>query len=90
MGGWARHVAEAKGIGFIDLNEIIARQYDQMGEAAVEPLFGDPHTHTSLPGAKLNAASVVAGLKGLPKDPVAGDFSPLASAIPAYLESEAK
>jgi lysophospholipase L1-like esterase len=89
-GGWARHVAEAKGIGFIDLNEIVAKQYDQIGEAGVEPLFGDPHTHTSLPGAKLNAASVVAGLKGLPKDPVGADFSPLASAIPAYHDPDAK
>ena len=56
-----------------------------MGEAAVEPLFGDPHTHTTLAGAKLNAEAVVAGLKSLPNDPVASDFSPLAAAIAPYV-----
>jgi unsaturated rhamnogalacturonyl hydrolase len=80
--GWARQVAEREHVGFIDLNEIIARQYDAMGEAAVEPMFGDPHTHTTLAGATLNAASVVAGLKALPNDPVAADFSVRAAAIP--------
>jgi lysophospholipase L1-like esterase len=89
-GGWIRQVAVAKGVAFIDLNEIIARQYDTMGEAAVEPLFGDPHTHTSPLGARLNAASVVAGLKGLPRDPVASDFSPMAANIPPYVDSPGK
>jgi len=62
-------------VGFVDLNEIIGRRYDALGEAAVEPLFGDPHTHTSRAGAELNAECVVAGLKALKNDPVAGDFS---------------
>ncbi len=73
--GWARVVAEKERVGFIDLNEIIARKYDALGEAAVEPLFGDPHTHTSLAGAVINAESVVEGLKALANDPVAKDFS---------------
>lgn len=75
-GGWARQVAASHHARFIDLDEIIARQYDALGEAAVEPLFGDPHTHTTLAGATLNAESVVAGLKALPVDPVAAFFSP--------------
>jgi len=74
-GGWARQVAAEKKVAFIDLNEIIARRYDALGEAKVEPLFADPHTHTSRAGAKLNAEAVVAGLKALPKDPVTADFS---------------
>lgn len=74
-GGWARQVAAEKKVAFIDLNEIIARRYDALGEAKVEPLFADPHTHTSRPGAELNAEAVVAGLKSLPKDPVISDFS---------------
>jgi len=82
--GWAEQVAKAEHVGFVDLNEIIARQYDSMGPAAVEPLFGDPHTHTTALGAKLNAASVVAGLKGLPDDPVAKDFSPIGNRIPPF------
>lgn len=85
-GGWARQVAEREHVGFIDLNEITARKYDALGEAAVEPLFGDPHTHTSLAGAIINAESVVAGLKALPNDPVAKDFSAKGEEVKAYRE----
>lgn len=56
---WAQQVAELEHVGFLDLNEAIARRYDALGEAAVEPLFGDPHTHTSRAGAELNAEVVV-------------------------------
>jgi unsaturated rhamnogalacturonyl hydrolase len=83
-GGWAREVAEKEHVGFIDLNEITARKYDALGEAGVEPLFGDPHTHTTLAGAEMNAESVVAGLKALKKDPVAKDFSGKGKAVKAY------
>jgi len=83
-GGWAREVAEKQHVGFIDLNEITARKYDALGEAAVEPLFGDPHTHTTLAGAVVNAESVVAGLKALPHDPVAKDFSGKGKGIAPY------
>lgn len=79
--GWAKEVAGTEHVPFIDLNNIIADRYDALGEAAVEPLFADPHTHTSLAGAELNAASVVAGLKRLPKDPAAPYFSPKAATI---------
>jgi len=85
-GGWARQVAAQEGVGFVDLNEIIARRYDALGEAAVEPLFGDPHTHTSRAGAELNAECVVAGLKALKNDPVGGDFSAKGAAVAAYKE----
>jgi lysophospholipase L1-like esterase len=69
-GGWARQVAEAKSVAFIDLNEIIARRYDALGFAQVEPLFADPHTHTSRAGAELNAECVVAGVKALKGSPL--------------------
>jgi lysophospholipase L1-like esterase len=82
--GWAREVAEAQHVGFIDLNEITARKYDALGEAAVEPLFGDPHTHTTVAGAVMNAESVIAGLKALTHDPLANDFSAKGEAIAPY------
>ena len=69
-GGWARQVAEEEKADFVDLNAIIARRYDALGPAKVEPLFADPHTHTSWEGAMLNATCVVAGLKALPEDPI--------------------
>jgi unsaturated rhamnogalacturonyl hydrolase len=82
--GWTEQIAERDHVGFIDLNEITGRKYDALGEAAVEPLFGDPHTHTTKAGAVMNAESVVAGLKALKHDPVAKDFSDKGKAIAAY------
>ncbi len=80
-GGWSRAVAEKEGVGFIDLDEMIAAKYDEMGEARVEGMFADPHTHTSLVGAELNAESVVEGLKRLKTDPVGKDFSAKGKAV---------
>jgi len=68
--GWAAAVAADEKAPFIDLNENIARQYDDLGPEKVEPLFGDEHTHTSRAGAELNAATVIAGLKALPDNPL--------------------
>lgn len=83
-GGWTHDVALAQHADFIDLNEITARKYDAMGPSAVESLFGDPHTHTTVAGAIVNAESVVAGLKALPDDPVANDFSVKGKEIVPY------
>jgi rhamnogalacturonan acetylesterase len=44
-GGWSRQVALQQHVAFIDLNAIIARRYDALGEEKVEPLFADPYTH---------------------------------------------
>ena len=79
--GWAKTVAGKEHVGFIDLNNIIGDMYDGLGEAAVEPLFADPHTHTSMQGAQLNAMAVVMGLKRLPDDPVGKDFSARGAAV---------
>jgi rhamnogalacturonan acetylesterase len=84
FGGWARQVALQQHVGFIDLNEIIARRYDLLGEEKVEPLFGDPHTHTSRAGAELNAECAVAGLKSLAHDPVGLYFSAKGKAVAPY------
>jgi len=81
--GWAAEVARAEHAPLLDLNEIIARRYDALGPEKVEPLFGDPHTHTSRAGAELNAQCVVAALKALSPDPLAGYFSVQGEAVPA-------
>jgi lysophospholipase L1-like esterase len=82
-GGWARQVAAQQHVAFIDLNAIIADRYDQLGEQKVEPLFADPHTHTSRAGAELNAECVIAGLKALPHDPVGRYFLAKGRAVAA-------
>jgi len=69
--GWAEQVAKAEGVAFVDLIEIIAQRYDELGPEKVNPLFGDEHTHTSAAGAELNAQCVIAGLKALTNNPLA-------------------
>lgn len=74
-GKWAEDVAKSEKVAFINLNELIAAKYDELGEEKVEPLFADPHTHTSRVGAELNAEIVVRGLNGLKKNPLSKFYS---------------
>ncbi|MBI4625720.1 MAG: rhamnogalacturonan acetylesterase [Verrucomicrobia bacterium] len=73
---WARAVAKAEGVAFVDLHEIIARRYDELGPEKVNAFFADERVHTSAAGAELNAACVVSGLKSLPQNPVAAYLKP--------------
>jgi lysophospholipase L1-like esterase len=82
--GWAQQVAEQQHVGFVDLNEITARRYDALGTEAVDGLFGDPHTHTNMAGAVINAESVVSGLRDLQGDPLAKYLSAKGKAITPY------
>jgi rhamnogalacturonan acetylesterase len=63
--GWAKSVAEAEGVAFIDLNDIIATRYEAMGPEAVKLFFPVDHTHTDKAGAQLNAEIVMAEMKKL-------------------------
>jgi lysophospholipase L1-like esterase len=83
--GWTHQVAVQENVAFLDLNEIIARRYDALGPATVETLFGDPHTHTNLSGAELNAECVVAGLRALPGDPFVNYLSTRGKAVVPYV-----
>lgn len=81
---WAKQAAGQSGAQFIDLNEIIARAYEKLGQAEVEPLFGDKGTHTSPAGAAFNAKAVVSGLNGLSPNPLAFALSKQGKAVPAF------
>lgn len=72
---WTAAAAKATGASFIDLNEMVAREYEKLGPEKVEALFADKRTHTTPAGAELNARCVVAGLRALP----GGRFDPLLS-----------
>ncbi|HLS96800.1 MAG TPA: rhamnogalacturonan acetylesterase [Sphingobacterium sp.] len=66
FGLWARQIAEEEGVPFVDLNEITAAKYEQLGPDAVkEKYFPGDHTHTNKAGAWVNAASVVEGLQAI-------------------------
>jgi len=69
-GKWAAEVATSEHAPFLDLNELIAKRYEIMGEEKVKDLFFGDHTHTNPEGARLNAESVVAGLKALSECPL--------------------
>jgi lysophospholipase L1-like esterase len=61
--GWAEQVAKEEGAYFIDLNDLVATKYEEMGAATVKSFFPGDHTHTDLNGAKLNAQIVMEQLK---------------------------
>ncbi|TYQ20193.1 UNVERIFIED_ORG: lysophospholipase L1-like esterase [Zoogloea ramigera] len=71
-GSWAKQVAAQEKVGFIDLNETIAKYYDAMGRDKANLMFPpEERTHTNMAGAEFNARVVVAGLKAL-RPPLAG------------------
>lgn len=82
-GDWARQVAAEEGAPFIDLGELIATRYDELGPDAVDAMFADAHTHTSLAGARLGAAVVATALAQLPDDPLRDFLRPYADGMPA-------
>ncbi len=98
---WADDVAKSEKVAYVDLHEIVARRYDELGHDAVMQLFPAPvtaangsvtdeHTHTNLAGAVLNAESVIAGLKALKDSPLVAFLSAKAKDIaPADLTKSA-
>jgi rhamnogalacturonan acetylesterase len=67
---WTANAARTTGASFLDLNEMVAREYEKLGPEKVEAFFADRRTHTSPAGALLNARFVVAGLRALPRAPL--------------------
>ncbi|MBD0832591.1 rhamnogalacturonan acetylesterase [Aestuariibaculum sediminum] len=55
---WAKQAAEAEGVPFIDLNDIVATKYEILGKDKVKPFFPQDHTHTNLEGATFTAKTV--------------------------------
>src|SRR5580692_3858724 len=74
-GEWTRELAKTENVVFVDLTNLVADRYEQMGEAAVTPLFPKDHTHTNATGAELNARSVIAGLKATRENAIIRTFS---------------
>lgn len=66
-GKWAAEAARASGAHFVDLNELVARRYEEAGAEKVQALYFGPtdHTHTTPAGARVNAASVAEGIRAL-------------------------
>jgi rhamnogalacturonan acetylesterase len=56
---WAEQVAKEEGAYYINLNDLVALKYEEMGADKVKPFFPIDHTHTNIDGAKLNAEIVM-------------------------------
>ena len=84
--GWAAEVARQEKAGFIDLNEMAARRYDEMGRESVMKMFPvtvpDERVHTNWAGAVLNAQLVVDGLKSLGDPRVTAFLKPVEDVRP--------
>ncbi len=82
---WAKDAALATGVPFMDLNTITADKYDALGQQGTAPYFAGRDTqHPSRAGAKLNAASMITGLKQLGIKPLVDALLPTAgAAMPA-------
>ncbi|MCD8265938.1 MAG: rhamnogalacturonan acetylesterase [Prevotellaceae bacterium] len=65
FGRWYREVAERTGVAFLDLHNISADAFDELGQEAAKAYYNHDHTHTSLSGAKLNAHSIAKGLRDM-------------------------
>lgn len=60
---WAEDVAKEEGAYFINLNELVAAKYEEMGPDKVKVFFPVDHTHTNIDGAKLNAEIVANAIR---------------------------
>ena len=78
---WAAEIAKKTDTAYVDLYELIARKYEQMGKAKEEPLYADGKIHTSWDGAVVNAERVVSGLNALKDNPLAAFLSPRGNAV---------
>jgi len=72
-GKWAAEAAKDEGALFINLNEIIAKHYEEIGQQKVADTYftSADHTHTTPDGAKFNASCVVEGIRSLKDCPLA-------------------
>ncbi|MDT0688930.1 rhamnogalacturonan acetylesterase [Salegentibacter sp. F188] len=63
--GWAKAAVQEAGGYFIDLNDSIAKKYENLGHQEVQNYFPKDHTHTNMEGAELNALIVAKALDQL-------------------------
>ena len=63
FGRWYRDVVEQTGVTFVDLHNISADMFDEMGREDAQPFYKNDHTHTSKFGAMLNAYGIAKGLR---------------------------
>lgn len=89
-GELTRQIALAQHAAFIDLTNMAADRYEQMGPDAVKPFFPADFVHTSPEGAALNAELVLTGIKALHRQDILSLLSAEAQSVnPATQHSAA-
>ena len=78
---WTSNAATATGNAYVNLNEIVALEFERLGPDRVAPLFGDARTHSTPAGALLNAQLVAGALKTLKKPALSKYFSPAGKSL---------
>lgn len=68
--GWAKELASAEHVPFLDIAEMISMEYEGLGPEKVAALFHGDHTHTSMEGAEINAAAVVKAIRASAGNPL--------------------
>lgn len=76
---WTENAAKASGVLYLNLNEIIAADYDAKGKDEVEKYFADRRTHTSVAGAQNSARIFVQSVRSLEGDPLGKFLAPTAA-----------
>ena len=66
FGLWAKQVADAENVPFIDLNNITASRFEKYGLAKTKYMFYKDRIHSSRFGAMENAASAAEGIRKYP------------------------
>jgi lysophospholipase L1-like esterase len=67
---WARTIAQDEKVQLLDLNNLIADQYDTLGQTATTALF-ESGPHTNRKGAEFTAQIIAHAVKTLPETPLA-------------------
>ncbi len=80
---WSQQIAKAAGVQFIDLTNLVADQFQAMGEEKVKAIYEQDHTHFNAIGADIHARTVVSGLKALRPSPVRSYLSAKGASVPA-------
>lgn len=60
---WAKEAAEIEKAFYIDVNDIVATKYEELGKEKVKDFFPQDHTHTNLEGATFTALTIAKVLK---------------------------
>lgn len=74
---WAAEAAKQTAAPFLDLNAIACDRYEALGQEKTRAYFNDPQ-HTTKLGARVNAECVLAALRRLTSNPLAGFLVPAA------------